>query len=82
MQADFPDGGRTTLRVLVDDAVLAEPNAEPGVHLAWDDILPTSKCMMWVAPGIESGMHTVQVQWSHSYGTQSRVSYRTLVVYY
>jgi len=82
-QIDNLTGGRTTLRINVDSAVLAQPDGEPGPILAWDSSFPTTKCMIWVAPDIEAGSHEVVVEWTHDLGgTGSRVGFRTLTVYF
>jgi hypothetical protein len=74
--------GKALVRISVDGSLFAEPNEAPGPTLSWDSSLPTTKCMQWVLPAVRSGEHVVQVEWSHEGGTESRVSYRTLVVYY
>jgi len=82
-QIDNVSGGRTMMRVNVDGVTIAEPDLAPGPILSWDDFLPTTKCMMWVAPQVVSGPHVISVQWTHDLGgTESRISYRTLAVYY
>jgi hypothetical protein len=82
-QIDNVSGGRTMMRVNVDGVAIAEPDLAPGPILSWDKFVPTTECMMWVAPQVVSGPHVISVQWMHDLGgTESRISYRTLAVYY
>jgi len=82
-QIDNETGGRTTLRVDIDGIDYAEPDFPPGPIVSWEGLLPKTNCMMWVAPQVEAGPHVISVQWMHDLGgTNSRIGYRTLVVYY
>ena len=82
-QIDNQTGGRTMLRVNIDGADYAEPDTPPGPIVSWDGFFPKTNCMIWVAPQVEAGPHVISVQWMHDIGgTESRIAYRTLVVYY